>query len=85
VPAARQARWLEEGSNELWRQGVNVISWFLIRDQPPVPDYRSTYQSGLFGLDGAPKPAATAFRFSVRGDLPHDDRPGNARELSRLG
>ncbi|HWK17261.1 MAG TPA: hypothetical protein VNR66_07390, partial [Solirubrobacteraceae bacterium] len=63
VPAARQARWLEEGIYELWSQGVSVISWFLINDQPPVPDYRSTYQSGLFGLDGAPKPATTAYRF----------------------
>lgn len=63
LPAARQARWLEEGIYELRSQGVNVISWFLINDQPPVPDYRSTYQSGLFGLDGAPKPAATAYRF----------------------
>ncbi len=63
VPAARQARWLEEAIYELWSQGVNVISWFLITDRPPVPDYRSTYQSGLYALNGAPKPAATAFRF----------------------
>jgi hypothetical protein len=63
VPAARQARWLEEAIYELWSQGVDVISWFLIKDQAPIPNYASTYQSGLFQIDGAPKPAATAFRF----------------------
>jgi hypothetical protein len=63
VPIAEHARWLEQALYVLWRQGVDTVLWLQIVDSPPVPNYASTYQAGLFYLDGAPKPAATAFRF----------------------
>jgi len=63
VPAARHARWLAEGLFELWRDGVSTVTWYLIRDQDPVPDYASTNQSGLFLASGEPKLAARAFAF----------------------
>jgi len=63
VPLARHARWLQETLYLLWRAGVDTITWFRIVDEPPVPRYGDTNQSGLYRLGGRPKPAARAFRF----------------------
>ncbi|HET6864311.1 MAG TPA: hypothetical protein VFH80_00230 [Solirubrobacteraceae bacterium] len=63
VPVAEQARWLEQALYVLWRQGVSTVLWLQIVDSPPVPNYGSTYQAGLYYLTGAPKPAAQAYRF----------------------
>lgn len=63
VAVAKQARWLEQALYVLWRQGVDTVLWLQIVDAPPIPSYGSTYQSGLYYLGGAPKPAAQAFRF----------------------
>ena len=49
----------------LWRQGVNTITWFQIRDQLPEPSFAATNQSGVFLNGGAAKPAARAFRFPL--------------------
>lgn len=65
VPIAKQARWLEQALAELWRQGAQAIFWNQVGDQPPIPDYASTVQSGVYYLDGRPKPALTAFRFPL--------------------
>ena len=58
-----QARWLEQALYVLWRQGVGTVLWLQIVDSPPIPNYGSTYQAGLYYLDGDAKPAAQAFRF----------------------
>lgn len=63
VPARTFARWVEESLYVLWRQRVDTVTWFLIRDQAPRPSYDSTHQSGTYLLDGRPKLAARAFRF----------------------
>ncbi|MDX6651921.1 MAG: hypothetical protein QOJ38_702 [Solirubrobacterales bacterium] len=63
--SATQARWLEEALYLLWRQGASVAVWFQIRDPAPIPDYRSTFQTGLFLRDGTPKLAYQAFRFPL--------------------
>jgi hypothetical protein len=47
----------------LWRQGVDTILFYALTDQAPVPDYGSTYQAGVYYMNGQPKPSATAFRF----------------------
>jgi len=65
VPTARLSRWTAELLWHLWRQGVRTALWFQVRDQPAVPDYASTSQSGLFRLDGGLKPSAHAFRFPL--------------------
>ena len=65
VPAQEQARWLEESLYVLWRNGVDTVTWFLARDQAPIPSYADTYQSGVFLRDGTPKPSATAFAFPL--------------------
>jgi len=65
VPLARQARFLQESFYLLWRQGVDTIMWFLVRDTLPRPSFAVTRQSGVFFRDGRRKPAATAFRFPL--------------------
>jgi hypothetical protein len=67
VPAATHARWVEQTLEILWRQGVDTVTWFQIRDQAPQPSYAATNQSGVFRRDGQRKPAATAFRFPLVG------------------
>jgi hypothetical protein len=68
VPAAKQARWLEQSFYVLWRQGASKVVWFLIRDQAPNPSFSTTYQSGLFLRKGTPKPAYRAYRFPFVAD-----------------
>ena len=63
VPVQQQARWYEQAMYVLWRQGVDTVLWYQIVDAPPIPTYASTYQAGLFYLDGTPKPSATAVAF----------------------
>jgi len=65
VPEATHARRLEEAFYLLWRQRVDTITWFQVRDQAPVPSFAATNQSGVFFRDGRPKLAATAFRFPL--------------------
>ena len=61
VPAEQHAAWLSEALSVLRRQGVDVFTWFRIRDQAPVPSYAATNQSGLYLLSGEPKPALGAW------------------------
>jgi hypothetical protein len=68
VPAATQARWLEGAFYVLWRQGVDAVTWFRLRDETKKNGYAFTYQSGVYLLgdtiaDDRPKPSFTAFRF----------------------
>jgi hypothetical protein len=63
VPIEREARWLEQSMYVLWRQGASVFLWLQVVDGPPIPDYASTYQAGLYFLSGDAKPAARAYRF----------------------
>jgi hypothetical protein len=63
VPERKHARWLAETFFVLWRQGVNRVTWFQIRDQEPIPNYASSFQSGIFFRDGRPKLARRAFAF----------------------
>jgi hypothetical protein len=63
ISIAMQARWLEESFYVFWRQGVDTVVWYLIRDQAPIPDYASAYESGVYYRDGSPKPSLLAFQF----------------------
>jgi hypothetical protein len=65
VPIKEQARWLEETFAELWREGAQAIFWYQVGDQPPIPSYGATAQSGVYYVDGQPKPALTAYRFPL--------------------
>jgi hypothetical protein len=65
VPINEHAHWLEQTLEELWRQGAQLVIWNQIGDQAPVPSYGTTNQSGVYYLDGRPKPALRAFRFPL--------------------
>ena len=63
VPILTRAYWIEESFYELWREGVSAMAWFLIRDQPCQPNCASSYQSGMYYLNGHLKPDLEGFRF----------------------
>lgn len=62
VPLQEHARWYEQAIYVLWRQGVDTILFFMIRDAAPSVTGPGP-KGGLYFLDGVPKPAATAYRF----------------------
>jgi hypothetical protein len=65
---ALQAQYVQQGLYTLWRQGVDVAIYYLMRDGAKGPGYKFTYQGGMFfrshsfATDKA-KPAYQAFRF----------------------
>lgn len=68
LPLSTQATWMQGAFYVLWKQGVDVITWWNMRDEAPVPSYAASLQSGIFfrgkvpGQD-KPKPSARAFAF----------------------
>jgi hypothetical protein len=63
APLATQARWLEQSLYLFWKGGADTAINFEFRDSAWAPDVRSGFQSGVYFLDGRPKPSLTAFRF----------------------
>lgn len=63
VPIQRQARWYEQAMYVLWKQRVDTILFLQLADQPCTPDCGSSYQAGLYYMDGRPKPSLAAVRF----------------------
>lgn len=63
VPLALDAQWTARTLELLWSEGVGLVCWNTIVDQPPVPSYLMTSQSGVYFVDGRPKPTLRAFRF----------------------
>jgi hypothetical protein len=62
VPLMTRAHWIEQAFYVLWRQGISAAAWYLIADQQPAATY-VTWQTGLYYLNGRPKPDFEAFRF----------------------
>jgi hypothetical protein len=60
LPPALHARWVSESLYRMWSSGVGLVTWFLVYDQP-FPE--QMFQSGLYNMNGKPKPALRAFRF----------------------
>lgn len=60
LPPALHARWVSEALYRMWSDGVSLVTWFLIRDQP-FP--QEMFQSGLYTKNDKPKLALRAFRF----------------------
>jgi hypothetical protein len=60
VPSAVLSRWVADALYRMWADGVSLVTWFQVRDQPFATSY---YQSGLWYLSGKQKPALRAFRF----------------------
>ncbi|MDP9293101.1 MAG: hypothetical protein M3O90_01540 [Actinomycetota bacterium] len=67
VPDKLLTRWVAEALHELWHDGVELVTWFQIRDAVAPP--QGLFQSGLFrrcatGLScDTPKPMLASFRF----------------------
>jgi len=67
LPLKLHARWVSEVLYRMWKSGVDLVTWYLIRDEPFTP--ATTAQSGLYFRGGSgvasdsPKPALRAFRF----------------------
>ena len=62
IPTALHQRWVSEALYRMWRNGVSVVTWFRIADDPLSV---SPYQSGFFTFGGKKKPSLEAFRFPV--------------------
>jgi hypothetical protein len=65
VPVRLHARWTAEALYRMWANGVSLVTWFQLRDDP-FPS--SLYQSGLYFRGSRlaadrPKPSLRAFRF----------------------
>lgn len=69
VPALLARRWTAEALYRMWTNGISLVTWLMLRDDPPTTSY---LQSGLY-YDGSsvatdrPKPLLAAFRFPVVG------------------
>ena len=68
VPERKHARWLAQSLYVLWRQRVERVVWFLIRDQAANGNSAATGQSGLYTSAGEPKLARRAFAFPFVAD-----------------
>ncbi len=66
VPIALETRWVSQMLYQMWRSGVSLVAWFILRDEPLDS---SAWQGGLYyaGSDGISsdraKPILRAFRF----------------------
>lgn len=70
-----QARYMSGAFYVLWRQGVDVVTWYLMRDEAEGMGYGFTLQSGIFlrgtsASEDRPKLSFTAFRFPFTAYLP---------------
>jgi hypothetical protein len=64
APLGRHARFIEEALYLLWKAGASVVINLQVRDAvSPHIDFLGGDNSGLFLVDGRPKPAFRAFRF----------------------
>jgi len=63
VPMSTWEHWVEESFYVVWHQGVSAMAWFLIQDEPCSPNCADTYQSGMYFVNGRPKPGRQAFLF----------------------
>lgn len=62
-PLAAQARWMELAQYVLWKQGVSAGIFLPMVDTPLGADSSVTLQSGIFFIDGRPKPSYRAIEF----------------------
>jgi hypothetical protein len=70
VPLREHARWVAESFFRMWANGVELVVWFQLRDNPKGTfTWAQTFQSGLYMrttdryADEKAKPALRAFRF----------------------
>ncbi len=64
VPMLLESRWVAEAMYQMWKSGVTLATWFLLRDEPK----NTPFQSGLYFRSSSlaqsqVKPLLTPFRF----------------------
>src|SRR5436190_1361522 len=52
IPVRTEARYADGALYTLWRQGVTVVNWYLMRDEARGPGYGFTLQAGIFFRGG---------------------------------
>jgi hypothetical protein len=69
VPMNTWAHWLEQTLYLLRAQGVPLIIWNQVGDQPPIPSHEEASESGVYFVSGSPKPEGiTAYSFPLVGN-----------------
>ncbi len=69
VPAMLARRWVAEGLYRMWTNGVSLVTWLMLRDDPLSSSFLQSglyYQGSTLAAD-RPKPLLAAFRFPVVG------------------
>jgi hypothetical protein len=67
VPADLEAQWVSEAFYRMWKSGVSLVTWFLVREQEHFES--SLYFRGATIAADKPKPALAAFRFPFVGHV----------------
>jgi hypothetical protein len=62
LSSSLHARWTSEALYRMWQNGVGLVTWFRIMDDPLSSSY---FQSGLYTVDGHAKRSKQAYRFPV--------------------
>jgi hypothetical protein len=63
VPEKTMERWIPQALEEMWQEGANRVLWYQIVDAAPNPSYSTTFQGGMYLLNGHAKPQLRAFQF----------------------
>ena len=56
-------RWVAEALYRMWANGVSLVTWWRIKDDPLEGVGSTPYQSGFYTVDDTAKPSLEAFRF----------------------
>jgi hypothetical protein len=75
VPVRLEAQWVAEGLYQMWKAGVNLVTWYSVHDTAWRPNgssnsfQSSLYQPGPTIAQDTPKPALATFRFPFVGHV----------------
>ncbi len=56
-------RWVAEALYRMWANGVSLVTWWRIKDDPLQGAGSTPYQSGFYTVNDTAKPSLEAFRF----------------------
>jgi hypothetical protein len=65
VPMTTAVRWVAEGLHRMWVNGVSLVTWLMLRDDPTTTSYLQSglYYRGTSMVSARPKAIFTPFRF----------------------
>jgi hypothetical protein len=65
VPVTLEAQWISQALYEMWKTGISLVTWFLLRDSGHFQ--AGLYRAGKSLAADKPKPTLAAFRFPFVG------------------